>query len=122
MSTIPVVENNTPTQLGGSKKKKNCHKAMCECPICVNMKHANKSKYTKNKKNKRCNSKRKCGGEGEEIKALDGDYTEIDNILDNISHNKLPVNGGRRRRCKTRKSRKHKSRHHRKRTRRHNRG
>jgi hypothetical protein len=119
MSTIPVVENNTPTQLGGSKKKKNCHKAMCECPICVNMKHANKSKYTKNKKNKRCNSKRKCGGEGvegvegEEIKAQDGDYEKFEELL---------VNGGRRRRCKTRKSRKHKSRHHRKRTRRHNRG
>ena len=118
MSTIPVVENNTPTQLGGSKKKKNCHKAMCECPICVNMKHANKSKYTKNKKNKRCNSKRKCGGEGIEIKAEDGDYEKNENI----PVNDVPVNGGRRRRCKTRKSRKHKSRHHRKRTRRHNRG
>ena len=29
-------------QEGG--KKKNGHKAKCKCPICINMKHANKSK------------------------------------------------------------------------------
>ena len=81
MSTIEVVKDNTPTQLGGRKKKmkrggedpmvesgiggekkKNGHKANCECPICVNMKHANKSKYTKNKKNKRGGTKKRRGG------------------------------------------------------------
>jgi hypothetical protein len=37
MSTIPVVKNDTPTQLGGRKKKGNGHKANCGCPICKNM-------------------------------------------------------------------------------------
>ena len=37
MSTIPVVKNDAPTQLGG-RKKKNGHKANCGCPICKNMK------------------------------------------------------------------------------------
>jgi hypothetical protein len=38
MSTIPIVKNDTPTQLGGRKKKGNGHKANCCCPICKNMK------------------------------------------------------------------------------------
>jgi hypothetical protein len=37
MSTIPVVKNVSPTQLGGRKKKGNGHKANCGCPICKNM-------------------------------------------------------------------------------------
>ena len=38
MNTIPIVKNDTPTQLGGRKKKGNGHKANCACPICKNMK------------------------------------------------------------------------------------
>ena len=38
MSTIPVVKNDAPTQLGGRRRKKsNGHKANCGCPICKNM-------------------------------------------------------------------------------------
>jgi hypothetical protein len=59
--TIPVVENNAPTQLGG--KKKNGHKANCNCPICINMKHAKRSKYSKRRKHhKRGKTRRKRGG------------------------------------------------------------
>jgi hypothetical protein len=40
MSTIPIVKNDAPTQLGGRRRKKsNGHKANCGCPICKNMKH-----------------------------------------------------------------------------------
>lgn len=38
MSTIPIVKNDAPTQLGGRRKKSNGHKASCGCPICKNMK------------------------------------------------------------------------------------
>ena len=38
MSTIPIVKNDAPTQLGGRRRKKsNGHKASCGCPICKNM-------------------------------------------------------------------------------------
>lgn len=37
MSTIPVDQNQGPTQLGGRRKKGNGHKANCKCPICKNM-------------------------------------------------------------------------------------
>jgi hypothetical protein len=40
MSTIPVVKNDAPTQLGGRKKRGNGHKASCGCPICKNMKNS----------------------------------------------------------------------------------
>ena len=38
VSTIPVDQNQGPTQLGG-KKKGNGHKANCMCPICKNMRN-----------------------------------------------------------------------------------
>jgi hypothetical protein len=38
VSTIPVDQNQGPTQLGGRRKKGNGHKANCKCPICKNMK------------------------------------------------------------------------------------
>lgn len=68
--TIPVVENNTPTQLGG--KKKNGHKAECKCPICINMKYANRSKYSKNKNHKKHGgTKRRRGGSDDDEEVVD---------------------------------------------------
>jgi len=68
-------EDNSFTQLGG--KKKNGHKANCKCPICINMKHANKSKYIKNKKhNKRGGTRRKRKGGAEKDEDSSSDEEE----------------------------------------------
>jgi hypothetical protein len=74
MSTIPVVKNDAPTQLGGRKKKGNGHKANCGCPICKNMKHAKGTK--RNKRNKRGGSKRRRRGGRNEPEEIDEEEFE----------------------------------------------
>ena len=48
VSTIPVDQNQGPTQLGGRRKKGNGHKANCKCPICKNMKRGGEDPMIEN--------------------------------------------------------------------------
>ena len=60
-----------PAQLGGKRqgRRKNGHKFSCKCPICINMKHAKRSK--RNRDNKRGGTKKRKQGGGEEKDELD---------------------------------------------------
>ena len=83
VSTIPVDQNQGPTQLGGGKKKGNGHKANCGCPICINMKHAKRSKRNRDNKRGGTKTRKQGGGEADELDMKthgmdDDDETKLD--------------------------------------------
>lgn len=83
-------------------KKKNGHKANCGCPICINMKHAKRSR--RNKQHKRRGTKKVRGGsDGDDELDKTQHGMDDESELDETQHG---MNGGRR---KKKRSNGHKS-------------